>query len=142
MFYKDVGAYPTPDGIEPFDISCQNIRELYLRAGEIAMNKGFKVELGNDKHTNDLKLACKYKMPFDQSFRGRAYCTFFVRYRFDPAVSYFVMMDYDELHTHPVNENLRQFLDHNKAWRSKYLWAKYEKNELALRGKHGLLQSR
>jgi hypothetical protein len=142
MFYKDVGAYPTPDGIETFEIYCQNIRELYLRAGEVAMNKGFKVELGNDKHTNDLKLVCKYKMPFDQSFRGRAYCTFFVRYRFDPAVGYFVMMDYDELHTHPVNENLRQFLDHNKAWRSKYLWSKYEKSELALKEKHGILTSR
>ncbi len=111
LFYTDVGAYPTPGGIEQFDIFCQNIRELFIRAREIAKEKHFKVELGTDKRANDLKVVCKYKSPYDLNCVARKrFCSFFVRYRFDEKAGYFLMIDYDELHTHPVNENWKNAL--------------------------------
>jgi len=46
----------------------------------------------------------------------KRFCTFFIRYRFTEATGYFILMDYDEMHTHPVNENFRNALISQNIW--------------------------
>lgn len=139
--YKEIGGFLTPGGMDDFDFTSMNKRELVYRAKYYAAEKNFILfksycydnsergahgpdlleeaagkMLPESAKSGAIKFRCFYVTPnaskLDQrkNFAApRSMCSFFIRYSLNTLSGYYCLEDYDELHNHPLTNELRDY---------------------------------
>ena len=144
--YKELGGFKTQDGIEAFDFTCCNRRELLYRVKYYSLEKNFQVyqsyqfdnslkyekrtdtideDLPDSSTTGAVKFKCFYSIPnmtkqqTRKNFAGpKPACPFYLKYSLNVLSGYYCLEDYDDLHNHPSTPDLRAYAENKQFGKS------------------------
>ena len=86
--------------MEDFEITHDDPYTISKQVKLIALRKKFKLTCKN--HTKDMIWYCCQMNVYFESKSSSFYCPFRIRYKLDPQTEEYYLMDFDEMHNHPL----------------------------------------
>ena len=97
--FKKLDSVRTPC-MDDFEICHDDAHTISKEVKLIALRKKFRVTCGH--HTKEIIWYHCSMSPYFENKTTNIYCPFRIRYKFDAQTEEFYLMDFDEMHNHPL----------------------------------------